>query len=118
MGRAHCLSRNDRWRIVQLTGHLTRRHEGKRQGCSWFSGGLSQRIDGDVLCAHRGLSVSVSGETASTERVAVHLNATLVFDRDDARAKLVARVANFTATDGRLDNHDQLRQSPVAPPVP
>lgn len=63
------------------------------------------------------------------------LNETLFFDLDDVRAKIVAWVAefntarthsalgyltlaayaaNFTATDDRLRNPDQLRRSPVA----
>ncbi|MGL4528801.1 MAG: IS3 family transposase [Aestuariivirga sp.] len=67
------------------------------------------------------------------------LNETLFFDLDDARAKIAAWVAdfntarphsalgyltpaayaaNFTATDDRLRNPDQLRQSPVASPAP
>jgi len=67
------------------------------------------------------------------------LNETLFFDLDDARAKITAWVtdfntarphsalgyltpaayaANFTATDDRLRNPDQLRRSPVAPPAP
>jgi transposase InsO family protein len=67
------------------------------------------------------------------------LNETLFFDLDDARSKVAvwvidyngerphsslkyqtpaAYAATFTATDDRLRNHDQLRQSPVAPPAP
>jgi putative transposase len=67
------------------------------------------------------------------------LNETLFFDLDDARARIAAWVAdfntarphsalgyltpaayaaNFTATDDRLRNPDQLRRSPVAPPTP
>jgi len=71
MGRAHCLSRNDRWRIVQLTGELTRRHEGQRLGCSLFRGGLSQKTDGEVRFTHRGLLASILGEKASTKLGAV-----------------------------------------------
>ena len=67
------------------------------------------------------------------------LNETLFFDLDDARSKVAvwvidyngerphsslkyqtpaAYAATFTATDDRLRNPDQLRQSPVAPPAP
>jgi putative transposase len=67
------------------------------------------------------------------------LNETLFFDLDDARAKLAAWVAdyneqrphsalgyltpaayaaNFTATNDRLRNPDQLRRSPVASSAP
>ena len=67
------------------------------------------------------------------------LNETLFFDLDDARSKVAkwvadyngerphsslkyltpaAYAATFTATDDRLRNPDQLRQSPVAPPTP
>jgi putative transposase len=67
------------------------------------------------------------------------LNETPFFDPDDARTKIAARVAdfdtarphsalgyltpaayaaNFTATDDRLRNPDQLRRSPVATPAP
>jgi len=67
------------------------------------------------------------------------LNETLIFDIDDARAKIeiwvadyngerphsslsyltpAAYAATFTATDDRLRNPDQLRRSPVAPPTP
>lgn len=67
------------------------------------------------------------------------LNETLFFDLDDARAKITAWVtdfntahphsalgyltpaayaANFSATDDRLCNPNQLRRSPVAPPAP
>jgi hypothetical protein len=67
------------------------------------------------------------------------LNETLFFDLDDARAKIAAWVvdfntarphsalgyltpaayaANFTATDDRLRNPDQLRRSHVAPKAP
>jgi hypothetical protein len=67
------------------------------------------------------------------------LNETLFFDLDDARVKIAAWVAdfntarphsalgyltpaayaaNFTATDNRLRNPDQLRRSPVDPTAP
>lgn len=67
------------------------------------------------------------------------LNETLFFDLDDARTKIAAWIAdfntarphsalgyltpaayaaNFTATDDRLRNPDQLRRSHVAPPAP
>jgi putative transposase len=67
------------------------------------------------------------------------LNETLFFDLDDARAKIAvwiadyndqrphsslgyltpaAYAANFTATNDRLRNPDQLRRSPVASPAP
>jgi putative transposase len=67
------------------------------------------------------------------------LNEMLFFDLDDARSKVAvwvidyngerphsslkyqtpaAYAATFTATDYRLRNPDQLRQSPVAPPAP
>jgi putative transposase len=67
------------------------------------------------------------------------LNETLFFDLDDALSRVAvwvidyngerprsslkyqtpaAYAATFTATDDRLRNPDQLRQSPVAPPAP
>jgi len=48
MGWAHCLSGDDRWRIVQLTGELTRRRDGKRLGSSLFRGDLSRKTEGEV----------------------------------------------------------------------
>jgi putative transposase len=79
---------------------------------------------------------TIAGKVATRKAV---FTGGVLFDLDDARSKVAvwvidyngerphsslkyqtpaAYAATFTATDDRLRNPDQLRQSPVAPPAP